>query len=70
MARKTSLMFNIEILQRNLTTLRDLLYREQISKGQERFVMVYLEGIQEFIDKSVGILNRDKYLEELTLLDE
>ena len=70
MARKTSLMFNIEILQRNLTTLSDMLCREQISKGQEAFIMVYLEGIQEFIDKSVGLLDRERYLEELSLLDE
>ena len=72
MARKETLLENIDVLHRNLTMLRDTIYwnRSGVSAGQEKFIMVYLEGIDEFIFKAIGIIDKDKYLEELKMLDE
>ena len=61
---------NIDVLSRNLKSLRDRLHRTTISKGQERFIMTYFEVIDEFIGKSFDIMDKDRYHEELKNMDE
>ena len=70
MNRKSLLMEDIDVLQRNLTGLKDAIYRRPISSGQERFLMTYLEVISDYVNKGLDILDEDKYREELKLMED
>ena len=61
---------DIDVLQRKLKSLRDALHRTKVSKGQEKFLLPYLEIVDEFLGKSFDILNAETYKEQLIQLDE
>lgn len=70
MDRKKSLIENTRILQRKLKGLGDSIFRRPISAGQERFLMTYLEMIDEFVEKGLDIIDEDKYREVLAELED
>lgn len=65
-----SITDNITILQRRLVGLKDSVNLTSIGKGEASFMFVYLNIISEYIDKSLDLLDEDKYRELLKELDE
>ena len=61
---------NITILQRKLVGLKDSVNMFKVSKGKAHFMKVYLDVISEYIDKSLDLLDEDKYREALKELDD
>jgi len=61
---------NIDVLQRKLVGLKDAIYYKTISKGQAKFVQVYIEVMSEYIEKSLDALDVDKYREALEELED
>ena len=64
------LIKNITILQRNLVGLKDAVTFRNITKGQETFMNVYLDIISDHINKSLDLLDNDKYREMLLSIEE
>lgn len=64
------LIKNITILQRNLAGLKDAVTFRNITKGQEAFMNVYLGIISDHINKSLDLLDSDKYREVLLSLED
>jgi hypothetical protein len=61
---------NVTILQRRLTGLKDAVNLHNMSKGKASFMLVYLDIIDEYITKSLDLLDNDKYREALKELDD
>lgn len=61
---------NIVTLQRKLVGLKDSVKRHELSRARAKFMNTYLEIIFEYINKSLDILNEDKYREALRELEE
>lgn len=61
---------NVTILQRRLTGLKDAVNLHKMNKGKASFMLVYLDIIDEYITKSLDLLDNDKYREALKELDD
>ena len=61
---------NIDVLQRKLVGLKSAIYHKTTSKGQAKFIQVYIEVISEYIEKSLDALDVDKYKEALIELED
>jgi len=71
MSRRYAIRNNIDILARKLVALRDNVIIMEVSKGQETFINMYLELLDENLNKALEILDRKKYHEAVSeLLDE
>jgi hypothetical protein len=66
---KKELNINIEIMNRKLLELKDYIKTNNISKGQIKFIEVYMSVALDQINKSLNILDKNKYKEVLTELD-
>ena len=60
---------NIDVLQRRLTGLKDTINKRELSKGQAKFIKVYLDVISEYTDKGLDIFDENKYREALIELE-
>lgn len=61
---------SLTTIQRNIVTLKSGVERHELSKGQAKFLEVYLDIINDHIKKSVDVLDIKKYkdmLEELEI---
>ena len=64
------LQSNIDILQRKLVQLKDNIIKDKgLSRGQIHFLDAYLTVVDDYINKSLDILDDDKYREALLELD-
>lgn len=61
---------NIVTLQRKLVGLKDSVSGVELSRARAKFMNTYLEIIFEYINKSLDILDEDKYREALRDLDD
>jgi hypothetical protein len=70
MDRKSTLANNITVLQRKLLGLKDSLGKFELSNGQTRFIQIYLETIDDYIEKGLSIMDEEKYKEVLIDLED
>ena len=70
MSRRRTIKNNINIIDRSLVNLKDLVAARKISKGQEAFINTYLSVVVEYINKSIDIFDADYYREQLEELDD
>lgn len=61
---------DIDILTRKLVDLKSAMKFEDVSKGQEQFLFIYLGIISEYINKGLDIMDSDKYQQELIDLED
>lgn len=67
MKRKDILKENVDVLQRRLSGLKDSLNTNTLSSGQERFIAIYQELINDYIGKCFDVLDIKKF--EQTLIE-
>lgn len=70
MSRRGTIKNNIDILSRKLVALSDNISIMDISKGQETFINMYLQLVDEYVSKAIEILDRKKYNETVELLSD
>ena len=70
MAKNNILLNNINIIQRKLTGLGDYTKRTELSLGQIKFIQIYLELINDYMQKSFDIFDDKKYGELLDSLKD
>ena len=70
MAKNNILLNNINIIQRKLTGLGDYTKRTELSLGQIKFIQIYLELINDYMQKSFDIFDDKKYGELLDSLED
>jgi hypothetical protein len=61
---------NIEILQRKLVGLKDTVSRKKISPGQSMFMDTYLHVVSEYLDRSLDLMDENKYREALLEIED
>jgi hypothetical protein len=61
MALQTILQENIDVLQRRLSGLKSEVAKNVVSDAQKRFLAIYQETINDYIDKSFDVLDVDKF---------
>jgi hypothetical protein len=69
MSRNKILLDNINIIQRNLTSLKDIVTRSDVNNGQLKMISVYLDVSNDYVNKSIDILDDKKYKEMLIELE-
>jgi len=69
MSRKKTIKGNIDIIDRKLIRVRDLLAARNTSLGQQAFINTYLGVVVEYLGKVEDIFDVDRYNEELKELD-
>jgi len=70
MSRRDTIKNNLDIIARKLVILRDNIHIMDISKGQETFINMYIELIDEYTGKAIDILDRKKYHEAVESLSD
>ena len=69
MPRKKTIKSNVEITERRLVRLKDLLVARNTSLGQQAFINTYLGVVVDYLGKAIDIFDADYYKEELKELD-
>lgn len=70
MEKRDILIENVNILQRRLSGLKDAMAKNGISDAQKKFLSVYQEVINEYVDKSFDILDVNKFKQTLIEMEE
>lgn len=66
---KNNIDNNIDIFNRKLLDLKEAIKLGKVTKGQLKFIEVYMNIALEHLDKSLDILDKKKYEELLLELD-
>lgn len=69
MSRRERVIKNVEIVQKKLYVLRDSLGILEISPGQETYINMLINAMNEQADRASDLLDRKKYQQALVDLD-
>jgi len=61
---------NLNKIQRKIVDLRDKISRKKLSKGQEKFLFVYMDMVGIYLEKSFDVLDLEHYKELLLEIEE
>lgn len=67
---RKQLIDNITTVQRNIVALKEGIMKFETSKGQVKFLNTYITVVNDYIKRSVEVLDIEKYREMLEELDE
>jgi hypothetical protein len=60
----------IEILERKLLIVKENVKLFDLTRGQEKFVLVYLDVVDSYLDKCLDALNYESYREQLREMED
>jgi len=69
MSRKKTIKGNIDIIERKLVQIKDLLIARNTSLGQQAFINTYLGVTVDYLERTIDIFDADYYKEQLKELD-
>ncbi len=61
---------NVDVINRKLLKLKNSITTAELTKGQYKFINMYIDIIDEYVEKSLDILDVNYYKEALMILDE